>query len=93
MKRASGVPLLRELHAFRRVLHELAYSKITPQQVLQAAPELAQGTRVSLSSVAARLRACGLVQPSHSALRLLKHMPRVFEVQSANVPQWVRHTG
>lgn len=93
MKRASGVPLLRELHAFRHVLHELAYSKITPQQVLQAAPELAQGTRVSLSSVAARLRACGLVQPSHSALRLLKHMPHVFEVQSANVPQWVRHTG
>jgi hypothetical protein len=91
-KRTMAQPLPPHLHALRHVLHEVRYLKVTPLQVLQTAPELVSGARFTLGSVGARLRARGLIDPAHSALRVLRHMERSFEVQTEN-PQWVRYRG
>lgn len=81
-------------HALRAALWRCANSKVSVTDVLLCVPELLdRNQHFSLSSVASRLRADGLLADSQSAVRILARYPGSFKVDLTTLPQSVRYLG
>lgn len=87
-------PLPPALYALRLALWQCGYQKLSVADVLLCVPELLDTTHAwPLSAVAGRLRAEGLLAPSHSAVKILGRFSRQIQVELKAQPAWVRYLG